>query len=209
MLIAINDLLPSVQESTDVTSKQNSRWRGSRLAMILVACLAAPQTFAQQQPDYQLHVGDQIEISVWKEEDLQRTIAIRPDGKVTFPLAGEINAAGRSVADLQKDIAERLVKYIPEPVVTVSVTGIEGNRVYVIGQVTRPGAIVMNPQLNVLQALSIAGGTTPYAALNDIIVIRGGAARQQVLPFRYNDVSRGRALETNVRLEAGDVVVVP
>lgn len=178
-------------------------------AALLAVFLASGTAFAQQPPDYKLHAGDHIEISVWKEEDLQRTIVIRPDGKVTFPLAGELSAAGRTVSELQAELVERLTRYIPEPVVTVSVTGIEGNNVYVIGQVTRPGAFVMNPHLNVLQALSLAGGTTPYASLNDIIIVRGGTGRQQVLPFRYSDVSRGRNLELNVQLEAGDVVIVP
>jgi polysaccharide export outer membrane protein len=164
---------------------------------------------AQQPPDYKLHAGDAIEISVWKEMDLQRTLAIRPDGKFGFPLVGEVLAAGRSVVDVQNDITTRLKKYIPDPVVTVSVTGIEGNKIYVIGQVTKPGAIVMNPQVNVLQALSVAGGTTPYASVNDIIVVRSAGTRQQILPFRYAEVSRGRNLEQNITLESGDVVVVP
>lgn len=181
----------------------------SRAALALVLALAANAAFAQQPPDYKLQAGDQIQVSVWKEVDLQRDIAIRPDGKFSFPLAGEVLAQGRSVAEVQKDIVDRLVRYIPEPVVTVSVLAIEGNRVYVIGQVTRPGAIVMNPRVNVLQALSVAGGTTPYAALNDIIIVRSAGAKQTVLPFRYSDVSRGRNLEQNVQLESGDVVVVP
>lgn len=179
------------------------------VALLLLAAGIAPAAFAQQPPDYRLHAGDQIEVSVWKEVDLQRTLAIRPDGKFSFPLTGEVQAAGRTVAEVQADIMQRLQKFIPEPVVTVSVTGIEGNKVYVIGQVNKPGAIVMNPQVSVLQALSVAGGTTPYAAVNDIIVVRGSTGSQKVLPFRYNDVSRGRNLELNVQLEAGDVVVVP
>lgn len=169
---------------------------------------AAPATQGQQ-PDYLLHAGDQIEISVWREEDMQRTVIVRPDGKFTFPLTGEVVAAGRTVAQIRSDIEQRLQQYIPEPVVTVSVTGIEGNRIYVIGQVNKPGSYVMNPGLSVMQVLSLAGGTTPYAALNDIIVIRGSGARQQTLNFRYADVSRGRGLEQNIQLESGDVVVVP
>lgn len=164
---------------------------------------------AQQLGDYKLHAGDQIEISVWKEMDLQRTLTIRPDGKFSFPLTGEIVAAGRATAEIQAEIETRLKKYIPEPVVTVSVTGIEGNRIYVIGQVNKPGALVMNPQFSVLQALSMAGGMTPFAALNDITIIRGSGSAQKVLPFRYPEVSRGRNLETNLPLESGDVIIVP
>lgn len=164
---------------------------------------------AQQPPEYKIHAGDELEVAVWKEEELLRKAVVRPDGQFSFPLAGQVAAAGRTVAQIQNEIENRLKKYIPEPVVTVSVTGIQGNRAFVIGQVNKPGMYVMNPELNVLQALSMAGGTTPYAALNDIIVLRGAGQAQRTLPFRYNDVSKGRSLEQNIQLESGDVVVVP
>ena len=140
---------------------------------------------------------------------MQRPIVIRPDGKISFPLAGEIQAAGRTADDVRVDIESRLKKFIPEPVVTVSIDEANGNRIFVIGQVTRAGMYVMNPQLNVLQALSLAGGTTPFAKLDDIIVIRGTGAAQTSLPFRYSQVSTGKSLGQNIPLEAGDVVVVP
>jgi polysaccharide export outer membrane protein len=164
---------------------------------------------AQALPDYQLQPGDQIEVSVWGEEELLRTVLLRPDGKFAFPLTGEIAAAGRSAADVQAELREKLLPYIPEAVVTVSVTGIEGNRVYVIGQVQRPGSYIMNPQISVLQALSLAGGMTPFAAVNDIIVIRGRGSDQEVLRFGYDSISRGRDLGQNIQLESGDVVIVP
>jgi polysaccharide export outer membrane protein len=164
---------------------------------------------AQQPPDYRIHAGDEVEISVWKEIDLLRKTVVRPDGKFTFPLVGEVAAAGRSAEQVNADITARLKKYIPEPVVTVSVTGIEGNRIYVIGQVNKPGAYVMNPQYTVLQAMSVAAGATPYAALNDIMILRGTGTGQKSIPFRYSDVSKGRNLEQNILLESGDVVVVP
>jgi polysaccharide export outer membrane protein len=164
---------------------------------------------AQQFADYTLHPGDKIEISVWKEEDLHRTVMIRPDGKFSFPLTGDISVTGRTVAQVQSEIETKLKKYMPEPVVTVGVTDIGGNTIYIIGQVNKAGAYVMSRQLNVLQALSMAAGTTPFAALNDIIIIRGTKTGQNVMPFRYSDVSKGRSLEQNVLLESGDVVVVP
>lgn len=169
----------------------------------------ATAAVAQQPPDYRLQAGDRIEVSVWKEPELQKLIIVRPDGKFSFPLAGEVAANGRTVAQVQKDIETKLKVYIPEPVVTVTITEIGGFRVYVIGQVVRPGAYVMNPRLNVLQALSLAGGTTPFASLNGIIVMRNSGTEQRVLPFRYEDVSKGRNLEQNVLLEAGDVIIVP
>jgi polysaccharide biosynthesis/export protein len=162
-----------------------------------------------QLPDYQLSAGDELEVSVWKEPDLTKTVVVRPDGKFSVPLAGEVVAARRTIDQIQKDITNRLSKYIPEAVVTVAITKLEGNRIYVIGQVNKPGTFTMNPRLNVLQALSMAGGMTPFAGLNDIIVMRNTGGQQRILPFRFGEVSRGRNLEQNVQLEAGDVVIVP
>jgi polysaccharide export outer membrane protein len=167
---------------------------------------AAPQPTA---PEYRLQPGDTIDVAVWKEPELQKLIVVRPDGKFSFPLAGEVNATNRTVSQVQKEIETRLKAFIPEPVVTVSVTEIGGNRIYVIGQVNKPGAYIMNPQLNVLQALSLAGGTTPFASLNDIRVMRASSEEKRAMKFDYGDVSRGRNLEQNVMLEAGDVVIVP
>jgi len=171
--------------------------------------LGAGSASAQQVGDYKLQAGDQLEVSVWQEEGLQRTIIVRPDGKFSFPLTGEVTASGRTVAEVRDDVEARLKKYISEPVVTVTVIEVGGNRVYVIGQVTKPGAYVMNPRLNVLQALSLAGGTTPFAKLDDILVIRGAGNTQTVRQFRYGPVSAGKNLEQNILLEGGDVVVVP
>jgi polysaccharide export outer membrane protein len=159
--------------------------------------------------DYKLHAGDKIQVSVWKEEEMQRLAIIRPDGKISFPLAGEVQAAGRTPDQVRVDIEGRLKKYIPEPVVTVTVEETSGNRVFVIGQVKKPGAFVMNPQLSVLQALSLAEGATPFAKLDDVMIIRGTGASQTTLPFRYSQVTEGKSLGQNILLESGDVVVVP
>jgi len=177
------------------------------LAALLV-CLCAP-VHAQQAAHYALHAGDQLDVSVWKEPDLTKQIMVRPDGRFSFPLVGEINAAGRGVAEVQTEIETKLKRFIPEPVVSITLMNVGGNKVYVIGQVKTPGAFIMNPQVNVLQALSLAGGMTPFASLNNISIIRSSGTKQSVLPFRYEDVSRGRSLDQNVLLESGDVVVVP
>jgi polysaccharide export outer membrane protein len=180
--------------------------------MALAVLLALTQTglaWSQALPAYNLQPGDNIEVSVYGEKDLERKLMVRPDGKFSMPLAGEIVAAGRTVADIQTELTGKFQKYIPEAVVTVSVTGIDGNRVYIIGQVGKPGAFVMNPALNVLQALSLAGGTTPFAAVNDIIVIRGTGADQKVIRFPYDEIKRGKALTQNIQLVSGDVVIVP
>jgi polysaccharide export outer membrane protein len=159
--------------------------------------------------DYKLHAGDSITVSVWKELDLQRKVMIRPDGRFSFPLAGEVQAAGRTADEARIDIEGKLKKYIPEAVVTVIVEDFAGNRVYVIGQVNKPGMFIMNPQLTVIQALSLAGGHTPFAKLSDISVLRGSGTSQKSLPFRYDQVVEGKSLQQNITLESGDVVVVP
>jgi polysaccharide export outer membrane protein len=154
--------------------------------------------------------GDILAVSVWKEPDLQGPVLVRPDGAFSFPLAGQMDARGKTVQELQQMVTERLKKFISDPVVTVSIQEIKGNKVYVIGQVNKPGDFIVNPRVDVMQALSMAGGTTPFAALGDIMILRrtdGG--QQQALPFRYTDVIRGRNLDQNITLQAGDVVVVP
>lgn len=158
---------------------------------------------------YHLQPGDVIDVSVWKETDLQREVLIRPDGAFTFPLAGEIDARGRSVEDVRALLAERLQKYVPTPVVTVAVKSIAGNRVYVLGKVNHAGDFPLVNALDVMQAISLAGGTTPYASVNDIVILRRQNGRQQSFTFRYSDVSRGRNLSQNIQLESGDTVVVP
>ena len=180
------------------------------LLLFCGAVLPAPAARAQAVTgDYKLHAGDKIEVSVWKEEELKRLATVRPDGKFSFPLVGEIRAAGRAADEIRIEIESRLKKYIPEPVATVTVVEVTGNVIYVIGQVNKPGTYVMNPEINVLQALSLAAGGTPFAKLDNIIVIRGTGAAQRSLPFRYSQVTEGKSLGQNILLESGDVVVVP
>ena len=188
-----------------------SRLKSGRAVTIIAAGLVswAPVSGQNVSGDYELHAGDKIEVSVWKEVDLQRNVIVRPDGKFSFPLAGEVQAAGRSADEIRADIEGRLQKYIPEPVVTVTVVDVGGNRIFVIGQANKPGMFVMNPQLTVLQALALAGGTTPFAKLDDIVIVRGKGPAQTSIPFRYSQVSEGKSLGQNIILESGDVIVVP
>lgn len=169
-----------------------------------------PARAALPDAGYTVKPGDILAVSVWKEPDLQGPVLVRPDGAFSFPLAGQMDARGKTVQELQQMVTERLKKFISDPVVTVSIQEIKGNKVYVIGQVNKPGDFIVNPRVDVMQALSMAGGTTPFAALGDIMILRrtdGG--QQQALPFRYTEVIRGRNLDQNITLQAGDVVVVP
>jgi polysaccharide export outer membrane protein len=180
--------------------------------VVLVSTLSVPasaQDRVQERTPYTINAGDRLEISVWKEPDLQRTVLVRPDGAFSFPLAGDVRAEGRTVSDIAEEITKRLEGFIPGLVVTVTVSEIGGNKIFIIGQVNRPGEFVVNPRVDVMQALSIAGGATPFAQLNDIKILRRSGGSQTVLKFRYGDVAKGQNLEQNIILKVGDVVVVP
>lgn len=176
---------------------------------VLMTAAHAQSVPAADQAGYRINAGDTLEISVWKEEDLQKEVLIGPDGAFSFPLAGQIDAKGRTVAEIQQELEARLSRFIPDLVSTVTVTDVAGNSIFVIGQVNDPGAFVMNPVLDVMQALAMAGGTTPFASLKNIRILRRSAGVQTALRFDYTDVAAGRALEQNITLQSGDVVVVP
>jgi polysaccharide biosynthesis/export protein len=180
------------------------------LASAAMAAPPAPSSGPPADAAYTVKPGDTLTVSVWKEPDLQGPVLVRPDGTFSVPLAGQMDARNKTVQELQQELTSKLKKYISDPVVTVSIQTIQGNKVYVIGQVQKPGEFVVNPRVDVMQALSMAGGTTPFAALGDITILRrNDAGQQQALPFKYTDVVRGRNLQQNIMLQAGDVVVVP
>jgi polysaccharide biosynthesis/export protein len=170
----------------------------------------AADTARVDEPTYTVKAGDTLAIAVWKEPDLtSNAVLVRPDGTFSFPLVGQVDARGKNVQELQNLVTDRLRKFIADPVVTVSVQEVKGNKVYVIGQVNKPGDFIVNPSVNVMQALSMAGGGTAFASLNNIMILRRTPSGQIAVPFHYNDVIHGRELQQNVELQAGDVVVVP
>lgn len=159
---------------------------------------------------YTLRHGDALQVSVWREEALQKEVRVLPDGSVTFPLAGRVEVEGLDVAQAEQRIAEKLKAYIPDPVVSVVVTGIEGSRVYVLGKVPKPGPVLLtSPNTTVLQVLSQAGGLDRFADGNAVRVLRTTPSGQDLLPVRYNDLIQGSQLPTNVILRAGDTILVP
>ena len=160
-------------------------------------------------PAYRLQPGDVMTVSVWKETELQAEVLIRPDGGFSFPLAGDVEAVGKTVEDIRAVLVDRLKRYIPSPVVTVAVKQIGGNRIYVVGRVNRAGDFPLSSPLDVMQAIALAGGATPFAAINDIVILRRQNGQQQAIHFHYADVARGRDLTQNVLLQGGDTVVVP
>ena len=180
----------------------------SILALAASRSALAQDAAAPREP-YTINPGDLLEISIWKEPDLQRQVLVRPDGAFSFPLSGDIVAIGRTVEAVRRELTNRLSTFIPDLVVTVTVAEINGNKIYVIGQVNSPGQFVVNPRVDVIQALSIAGGMTPFAESNDIKILRRRNGVQTILRFRYNDIIKGQNLQQNVLLEVGDVVLVP
>lgn len=164
---------------------------------------------SQSSEFYQINAGDILEINVWREPDLNKDVMVRPDGAISVPLLGEINVRNKTISDLQKLITSEYEKYIPEPVVTVSTKSIMGNKVFVVGNVNRPGEIVMNQQIDVMQALGIAGGISTFADVNAIKILRRENNGQMIIPFRYGDIERGENLEQNIVLLSGDVLIVP
>ena len=179
------------------------------LLSALCSVAIADSVDSEARPAYRLQPGDVVAVSVWKENDLTREVLVRPDGALSFPLAGEINVDRKTVEELRVALVDRLKRFVPDPVVTVAVKQIGGNRVYVLGKVLRPGEFPFSSPIDVMQALSLAGGATSFAQVNDIVILRRENSGQRALPFRYGDVERGKSLQQNVLLQSGDTVVVP
>lgn len=183
--------------------------------MLLAGCVTPEPTSAQSSladPGYQLGPEDVLMISVWKDEHLTKEAVVRPDGMISFPLVGDLPAAGHTVEDIRQDLAKRLSRYVPNPHVSVAIIKLQSYKIYVMGRVNKPGEYLIGHYTDVLQALSLAGGLTPFAAENDIKIIRRQSdddGDQRVFYFRYGDIQKGRDLKQNILLQRGDVVMVP
>lgn len=160
-------------------------------------------------PAYVIGPEDALDISVWKDETLKAATLVRPDGGISFPLAGDFIVAGKTVAQVREELVRRLEKYIPEPVVTVSVVRVSSLRIYVLGRVNKPGDFQVGRNIDVLQALSIAGGMTPFAKEDDIRIIRKVKGESVSIPFEYSRIRKGGDLSQNITLQSGDVLLVP
>ena len=190
--------------------------RVGRAILGLLACLVSGLpvvVYAEAAPPppagYTISPEDVLGVSVWKEEGMDRQVMVRPDGGFSFPLAGDIQAAGKTTQQVEAEITERLARFIPDAVVTVSVLELKGLRIYVNGKVRTPGQYTVGRYVDVLQALTLAGGLTPFANDSDIKILRRQGGREQVFKFNYGQVKSGRNLEQNIVLQADDVVVVP
>lgn len=170
---------------------------------------AASAQAAETDPSYQIGAQDVLSISVWKDPELTQTVPVRPDGKISMPLLNDVQAAGLTPTELRDHITEALRKYVTDPVVTVIVTQINSQRIYITGEVTHPGAFPLVPGMTILQALSSAGGFTNFANTKKIYMFRVVNGKRADFPFDYKDVIHGKKLDQNVVLQAGDTIVVP
>jgi polysaccharide export outer membrane protein len=164
---------------------------------------------SEKAASYRIGAGDLLAISVRQDETLTRQVVVLPDGTISFPLIGRVVAQGKCLDELRQVIGKRLAKFVPNAVLSMEVLQVNSLRVYVIGNVNRPGQFVLNDNINVLQALALAGGLNPFARSSQVKVFRQSSQGTEVITFDYDDVAKGKALEQNVLLERGDVIVVP
>jgi polysaccharide export outer membrane protein len=160
-------------------------------------------------PNYVIGAQDVLDINVWKEPELTRVVPVRPDGKISLPLLNDVQAAGMTPTQLAEQITTSLKKFVTGPQVTVIVSQINSQRVYILGEVTRAGAYPLLPGMTVLQALSSSGGFTQFANVKKIYVMRQQEGKTQKYPFNYKEVINGKGSDQNIVLRAGDTIVVP
>jgi polysaccharide export outer membrane protein len=160
-------------------------------------------------PSYIIGPMDTLEIQVWKEPDFSRQVLVRPDGKITLPLIGDILASGMNTMGLKALLSERLKDFVSKPEVTVIVLESRSKNFYIIGKVTQPGTYPLNPDMTVLQAISVAGGLAEWADKESIRIIRRSGGKDEILPFDYDKVISGERLEQNILLKPNDTIIVP
>jgi polysaccharide export outer membrane protein len=189
------------------TARGQAASNGSKQVGTTASRQAGPA--AANDPEYKIGPQDVLRIDVWKEPEISRTTPVRPDGRISLPLINDVQAAGLTSTQLAAVISDGLRKYITNPQVTVGVSEINSRRVYVTGEVTRPGAFPLLPNMTVLQALSSSGGFSQFAKLKSIYVLRTEDGKQVKHPFNYKAVVSGKKPELNIQLQPGDVIVVP
>jgi polysaccharide biosynthesis/export protein len=168
-----------------------------------------PVKSATDDPKYSIGVEDVLTIDVWKEPEVSRTVPVRMDGKISLPLVNDLQAAGLTPTQLSSEISERLRKVLLNPQVTVIVTQMNSQRIYIVGQITHGGSFPLEPNMTAVQALSNAGGFTPFANLKKIYVLRSENGQDEKLPVNFKEVLNGRKPIGDIRLKPGDTIVVP
>ena len=177
---------------------------------LIIACSVAGAFGASPETLYRIGAGDILNIEVWRDESLTRQVVVLPDGNISFPLIGLVPAEGQTLDALKKTIFGKLVKYVPDPIISMEVMRVNSLMIYVIGKVNRPGRFELTDDINVLQALALAGGLNTFARSSHVKIFREGKnEKTRIIQFDYDDVSKGKHLETNIKLQRGDVIVVP
>jgi polysaccharide biosynthesis/export protein len=209
--------------------------RSSKAAILVILSMSAAAVFAQQKdaaqasnkpadtktapaavsstipndPNYVIGPSDMLNIDIWKQPDISRTVPVRPDGKISLPLVNDVQASGLTPLQLQASLTDKLKGFVNNPEVTVIVTQVNSQRIYVLGQIARPGAVDMLPNMTVLQAIASAGGPAQFAKDKSIYILRNENGKQTKFPFNYPDVIKGKHPEQNILLRPGDTIVVP
>ena len=168
-----------------------------------------PVKSATEDPKYSIGAEDVLTIDVWKEPEVSRTLPVRMDGKISLPLVNDLQAAGLTPTQLSTEIAERLRKVLLNPQVTVIVTQMNSQRIYIVGQINHGGSFPLEPNMTAVQALSNAGGFTPFANLKKIYVLRSENGQDEKLPINYKEIISGHKAIGDIRLKTGDTIVVP
>jgi polysaccharide export outer membrane protein len=195
--------------SQTIHAQGKTEYASSASAAKSASTVGAEHTAATTDPNYVIGAQDVLDISVWREPDLSRQVPVRPDGKISLPLLNDVQATGLTPTQLAAQITAGLDKFMTSPQVTVIVSQINSQRVYILGEVGRAGAYGLLPGMTVLQALSNAGGFTAFANQKGIYVLRQDGAKQQKLFFNYKDVVSGKKPEQNIELKPGDTIVIP
>ncbi len=166
------------------------------------------RTLFPEASQYRIGIEDVLLVSVWRDPDLTREVPVRPDGKISLPLIQDVVAEGKTPAELAQDIQNRLKEYLSNPSVTVIVREINSIKVFILGEVVRPGPLTVRSKIRLLQAISMAGGVTPFGGKNGVLVYRKIRAGQEVIKVSYRDIVSGKKPTENLILESGDTVVV-
>ena len=160
-------------------------------------------------PEYRVGESDVLHINVWKEPELTQTVTVRTDGNISLPLIHEVKVSGMTPVQIQDAVTEKLKAFITNPQVTVTVTDIRSKRAFITGEVARPGGYSLNTETTVLQLIAQAGGFTPFAKRDNIVILRFASGKQERIPFKYKAVVHGKSFGQNISLQPGDTVVVP
>lgn len=159
--------------------------------------------------EYMVGASDVLHVDVWQEPEISGNVVVRPDGNISLPLINEVKVSGMTPLQIQYQIGLKLTAFVNNPKVTVTVVEIHSKRAFITGEVSHPGEYSLNTQVTVLQLIAQAGGFTPFAKTERIVVLRTVNGQQQRLHFKYREVVRGKDIEQNINLQSGDTVVVP